>query len=365
MKALIYGVIAILLLGCQSTHSPVSEGYKGETARLEDSFSNASRTSAHFFVVSKVDGKAITDSASFSENSSEGQGRLVLRGISRPLEANKKYTLTLVGRTAVSAPIVGMFSDTYLITGDVSLTPKANEFYTVVGTLGESKSQIWVEDLSGNRVSDIVEKTGDSTRVITDLPAPVPPKDRKALYTSIRGGESVAQVVKKLGEPDSITVEEGSTFKGRPTQIIYHYPELGQIFFSGFKNKTWQASSVLRVQIALQSKEDMNELQDKLEYMSAQDLKTMAKSFASQPEVSESFLDTFTQKIWDERANPDGQMIDAMAWLCKVIGNSSNRRYEQALSKIAMDTPSPKLKKYALKAKERLTQGSPGFELTP
>ncbi|QSX41181.1 hypothetical protein [Shewanella cyperi] len=363
MKLLISTLCAILLFGCQST-SPLPKGFQGATASLDDSFSHLSHHSGHFFVASKIDGKPMVNSAEFSESSSFNQGHLVVRGISRPLEAGKNYQLTLIGRTAHSAPIVGVFADSFYVSGDVSFTPKANEFYTVVGTLGEDNSQIWIEDLHGNRVTDVIDKSGKSTRTLTEPAAPAPAKDKKALFTTIRGGESTAQVIKKLGEPASIDVNEANIFSNRQTKVIYHYPELGLIQFEATKSKkNWYANSVIKVEVALQGKEDIAKLSNDLDGMGAAEIRDMARAFAQQSEVSNELLDSFTQKVWDERNTTDAQMIDAVAWLCTVVGNSGNLRYEQALNEIATDTQSPKLKKYAVKAKSKLTKVGMGFEL--
>lgn len=362
MKPLIYSLFTLLLLGCQST-SPVHKDYRGETATLDDSFSNLSRHSGHFFVAAKIDGKPMQNSANFSEDSSFNQGYLVVRGISRPLEAGKTYTLTLTGRTALSAPAMGLFTDYFVVSGDVSLTTKANEYYTVVGSLSEQQSRVWVEDIAGNRVTDIIERAGDNIRVVSEPATPVPAKDKKALFTSIRSGESAAQVVKKLGEPASISVNEANLFSGRQTRIYYQYPELGRIQFDGIKDKNWRANSVIKVDIALQAKEDIAAIHSDLNTMTAVEIRDMAKAFANQAEVSTELLDSFAQKVWNERNSSDKVMIDAVAWLCTVIGNSGNLRYQQALSDIAADTSSNKLKKYAQKAQGKLASGSAGFEL--
>ena len=46
--------------------------------------------------------------------------------------------------------------------------------------------------------------------------------------------------------------------------------------------------------------------------------------------------------------------IDAMSWLCKVIGASGNKKYIPTLEKVGKEAPSRKLKKYARKNLKRL-----------
>jgi hypothetical protein len=54
------------------------------------------------------------------------------------------------------------------------------------------------------------------------------------------------------------------------------------------------------------------------------------------------------------RKQPSNTHVDAMAWICKALGNSSQKKYQPLLKQVASGAPSRKLKGYADKASRRL-----------
>ena len=50
----------------------------------------------------------------------------------------------------------------------------------------------------------------------------------------------------------------------------------------------------------------------------------------------------------------DRHHVDAMAWLCKVLGASGQTKYKATLKRVAQEAPSSKLKKYAKQSLSKL-----------
>lgn len=59
--------------------------------------------------------------------------------------------------------------------------------------------------------------------------------------------------------------------------------------------------------------------------------------------VEQELLSGYTQKQGDRTH------VDAMAWMCNILGSTGNRKYKQTLNTVANSNASRKLKKYALK----------------
>jgi hypothetical protein len=64
--------------------------------------------------------------------------------------------------------------------------------------------------------------------------------------------------------------------------------------------------------------------------------------------VNEELLKGYNMKV------RDGHHVDAMAWLCNVLGASGQTDYKATLEKVARETRSRKLKKYARQNSRRL-----------
>ena len=114
-----------------------------------------------------------------------------------------------------------------------------------------------MEDINGDIVSQVVSLVkGSETPSITPADIYIEingqtshsssdvKKDNVTLFSSISGGESLALVIAKVGEPDSVHYDKGNFFTQRRPHLDYVYSGLGKIRFSS-RNK--KAESVLRV----------------------------------------------------------------------------------------------------------------------
>ncbi|HTZ79629.1 MAG TPA: hypothetical protein VMC10_17085 [Stellaceae bacterium] len=159
-RLLIAIVSVSLLSGC--TSSPIPEGYKGPTARIEDSFKKRGWSSADFFYVSKIDGRRINDSLAATTQSNYGQGfQLTPIAIGRAVAAQES-TFTIVGRTHYAAPILELAGTVYQVSGDVKFSPQPDQIYYVRGELDEKYSGVWIEDAAGTPVTPKIEVNGSS-----------------------------------------------------------------------------------------------------------------------------------------------------------------------------------------------------------
>ena len=80
--------------------------------------------------------------------------------------------------------------------------------------------------------------------------------------------------------------------------------------------------------------------------------KEIFKSYSHDPQllcvVNEELLRGYQINIRDRRH------VDAMAWLCKILGASGQTKYKATLKRVAQEAPSRKLKKYAKKSLSKL-----------
>lgn len=145
MKAPILGLIALALGGC-GTVRPVPDGFTGDVAMLEDSFTMADGESCgSFFILYQYDGHDVDNAVSASAQASYGQGfHMTAKGAERTVPA-REATFNIIGRTHCAAPIQEMTRTVYFIEGDVSFTPEANQTYMITGELGPTQSAVWIE----------------------------------------------------------------------------------------------------------------------------------------------------------------------------------------------------------------------------
>jgi hypothetical protein len=68
-------------------------------------------------------------------------------------------------------------------------------------------------------------------------------------------------------------------------------------------------------------------------------------------------LDTAARRVWLERGSTDDDAVDALSWLCKLLGASGNVRYRTVLSALADQASGKELRKYAKKSLDMLPPG--------
>lgn len=154
MKALLTVFAAVLLTGCVSIHKAVPDDYEGPVARVSDSFDNKEADSAHFYELAKVDGKSIATSWGNTRSANYGRGAefdpyMVTRKV---LPQSQQFTI--LAYRFYSTDFGSMFGDNYYIEHTFSFVPQENVHYVVKGKVSEPKTQVWLEDMEGNRVPE-------------------------------------------------------------------------------------------------------------------------------------------------------------------------------------------------------------------
>ncbi|MFO1186885.1 MAG: hypothetical protein U1E87_05220 [Alphaproteobacteria bacterium] len=130
---------------------------------MADTVKVIDRSSAEFYVLSKVNGRTVDDSLTATRRASYGQGFLMTtKVVGRDIPAEPSRFL-IVGRNDYAAPIQALSNKIYQVKGETSFTPVANGSYVVKGTLGPTYSAVWIEDAStGAVVGPKIEKEGSA-----------------------------------------------------------------------------------------------------------------------------------------------------------------------------------------------------------
>lgn len=68
-------------------------------------------------------------------------------------------------------------------------------------------------------------------------------------------------------------------------------------------------------------------------------------------------LDAAARRAWLERGSTDDDAVDALSWLCKLLGESGNARYRSVLSALVDQAAGKELRKYAKKSLDMLPAG--------
>lgn len=113
-----------------------------------------------FFVLRKVDGKEVLNSATYSHDLNYGRGPgLEPTFLDHQIPSGRPIRCTIEGRTHTGAPIGALFVKSYEVAGDVFFTPEEDHIYAVKGVLGRDYSAVWIEDTSTQQiVGEKIEK---------------------------------------------------------------------------------------------------------------------------------------------------------------------------------------------------------------
>ena len=153
-------LVALALVLCSCATDPIPKGYTGPRASIVDTVMTDGSSKGEFFYVSEIDGKQINESLSATRGKSRGRGfHMEVEIISREVPV-RPMKVRLEGRVAYAAPILELahLGSMYSTFAVIEFEPAEGHKYVVKGTLGESGSEVWLEDVS------------DSKRVGTSVP---------------------------------------------------------------------------------------------------------------------------------------------------------------------------------------------------
>ena len=150
--------VTLLLSGCASIYNPIPEGYMGETVSISDSYSNKENTTAHYFILNKIDDKQINTSWGQTRENNYGQGFHFIPSILTHKVLPKNQSFQIQGLIFFSTDAQALFGNNLYVEGTFNFAPVINEAYTIKGVLNKIESKIWMEDTKGNKVTDVFIK---------------------------------------------------------------------------------------------------------------------------------------------------------------------------------------------------------------
>lgn len=139
-------LLAILLSGCATIHNPYPKDYAGPSAIIESSDNRIDQSTVELFYLEKINNKLIANTMGASRRATQGQGFSFTTKLIETAIPILNQTFTIVGVTAHAAPIQTLFSDSYLVRGEITFIPEPDTRYLVKGTLSESYSAVWIEN---------------------------------------------------------------------------------------------------------------------------------------------------------------------------------------------------------------------------
>lgn len=349
--------LAIWLSGCSAVKdSGLPEGYEGEVATISDTYGLEGMDKAYMFYVKKVDENLVLNASSETDKRARfvAQRPAVFLSKSRRIPA-RPVELTLVAWNKDMRPLAGLSASNPILEETVTFSPEPGEYYVVKGEATDDVASVWIEDVEGHKVSEVYGQLFE--RAQKDRVPDSGLSRKQYLFFSLSGGEPAKVVKAKLGEPQSVTQKASSTVTPGEDQVIFHYRGLGEVHFNDY-----QGYASLRAIYPDQSIEPATIVQH-LGVGTALTRRAIAKHLHSEDvSVDTETLDEVARFVWEHR-DADGNMeVDAMSWLCKVLGKKGRGRYNGFLAHVASDASSSKLSRYAEASISDDIKGTP-FEI--
>lgn len=159
MRKLGISIFILLLSGCVSFQPSIPIDYVGGRATLADSYNNHEGSTAHFYVLTKIDGRSMEDSGYRTRVNNQGRGfNMTPYMVSRDTTI-EKHIFTVAGFVQFATDAQGMFGDSMLIEKEITFKPEVNQIYTIKGELSKNGSNVWIEDKNGSKIQgELVSK---------------------------------------------------------------------------------------------------------------------------------------------------------------------------------------------------------------
>lgn len=162
-------VLGVVLLAAGCATDPIPNDYSGPTATVADTMTPRTMTGADFFVVDKFNGKRVDNAVRLTTQANAGNGfAMTPQEYQRRVPA-AEATFHIVGITHYAAPILAMTNRVYKIVGDIKFVLEPDHRYVVKGTLTDTYSAVWIEDVTTGKVQDRkIEVNGLSVQPFVD-----------------------------------------------------------------------------------------------------------------------------------------------------------------------------------------------------
>lgn len=354
--SLLLSGLLFILVGCKTTQSAIPAGYQGQTATVIDTYTARGRSKVDFFYLSQVDKRKINTAISHTAARNSGQGSQVTPyPLSREIPA-EPLKLKIAAQRYFAAPILLLTNEPYLIEGEFTFTPVAGEKYSVKGVIHDKESQVWLVDSDNNIVSPVIkgnlkQKIAATYHQVNQQVADLLKQFKQAeIHELLLSKKSQQALISLLGAPNTQKTETRViTWPEKEQVSILSYVGLGEILINA---ETKQIKGVNLPHYIFDTSK--SRLQSKDAYV----VKSEIRNMYSLGITETTKLDEVAKIIWAKRDSQNDEMIDAISWGCRLLGQSQKARYRQMLKAIINETSNKKLKKYAKGAVEQLVEAS-------
>lgn len=369
MKYALFCLAALLQLPISAAIEPLAKepadaSTSSGTATIHDTFDRRKANRVHIYFVQKINGKRVSNASKDTARATGFSNSTDALGHSREVPA-EKVTLSLAAN-------YGGFKE---LTGELDFVPVAGESYLVKGQFEKEYSSLWLTDLNGKVVTELIERYAAdyphlerSRAAILNAHLERKSSSRLARFAQISSGESDALVQERFGPPDAIEEIPGNIFAERPPRTKYTYEGLGTILFSQKQKKGWLRKEakglfVERVTPEFSSSAatdgepiDLAEAKHLLATDNSTTLRKIAQHYHKTNVRDPEVMDLLAARLARDYRTDNVMLLDALAWFCNTLGASENGRYKPLLTQVAANAKRKKLRRFAKKAATALPE---------
>jgi len=197
-------------------------------------------------------------------------------------------------------------------------------------------------------------------------------------FDDLRQGQALEEVYSIPGTPNEVsaTVVPGrkvgipgvpGSFWIGSNRLVIGYSELGTIQFSYQEGQTdWKVADAKSAKGLFWSAIDgrFATVNDQIASGDGLHLREIAGYLVEQDKLEKEILDRAAERVYGSRQEKDDQLVDGLAWLCRVVAKSGDGRYRQLLLEVSNSAATSKLRSYASKTAGGLKE-TPGDSFIP
>jgi hypothetical protein len=179
-------------------------------------------------------------------------------------------------------------------------------------------------------------------------------------------GDPITEVYQNLGYPIDVKVVSRrgghGFFRVEITNLEATFEEYGTIIFARAESDSpsWTVRRIVENR-ALSTEllnSEFGRYISEINSNNPDNIRRIARQIYKERKFSTEILDHAAERILSEKALDDKRMLDAVAWLCRVLGASENSRYYSTIKHTAEKSESSKIRKYAKKALKSIQESS-------
>lgn len=196
------------------------------------------------------------------------------------------------------------------------------------------------------------------------------PKRSAQAFANVAHGESIDHVYRRLGLPDAVEASShaGGTVRvpgpvrvqTTVTGLMVHYQGLGTLMLNLPRgdDARWSVTGVLPVVAGESGDPEVARVQRVLASSDFHAIKSLGMELIRREERDRDVLDIVADHVAWAQSTEDDYMADALAWLCKALGQSGDGRYKSFLEQVAEQAAAGRLRGHAEDAAEQLPEGA-------